>query len=262
MLKKFSAFFVGLLVLCVLSYVGIWLYSAEKLNNVLSEFYERANDGDLQLYTVPPKITGFPFTPRATFREGLKYKGIDFIFEEMDVEGFAIYGLPVTLTFPEGLQIGIQNQPNLVTFSHLELSLSAPNGVPELYEEDLAEWHTVGGAIDINHYEATLGSLEVSGDGIIALGQNLQPLISLSASATGYEELLASLEANGNLNKATRATALLALDAVANTDPESGVKTLNIPVVVQYQKLIIGPLELFEFPEIHWDRRTPLDRLQ
>ncbi len=262
MLKKFLSLLLGLAVLCVFLYSAVWFYSAGKLNTVLDEFYARNDQSDLALYGTPPTVKGFPFTPQATFTKGLNYKGIDFMFAEMRVEGYGLGGAPVTISFPEGLQVGSADQPNIVTLSFLETTISAPNGLPELYEEDLSEWQGRGSAVDVQHYKAQLGSVDMTGDGVVTLDQNLQPLVTLNTTATGYEELLASLEASGSLSKAAHAGARLALDALATEDPETGTKEINIPVMIQYQKLNIGPLMIFEFPEIYWDTRTQPALLQ
>ena len=258
MLKKLFALIAGFAALCLIAYGGVWLYGAQQLNNALDEFFARNNDGQLVLYGAAPKVKGFPFAPEATFIQGLQYKGMDFKFDTMNVKGFGFAGLPVTVSFPEGLQIGTPQQPNLLTFAYLEATVSAPNGIPELYEEDLRNWETKASAVDITDYKASLGSMEMSGKGVLAVDQNLQPIVSLDTTATGYTELLASLEANGNITKSGHAAAMLALNALAKDNPETGVKELNIPIIVQNRKLNIGPLMLGEIPEIYWDRRTPL----
>lgn len=262
MLKKFLALIAGLAALCLIAYGGIWLYGAQQLNNALDEFFARNNDGQLALYGAAPKVKGFPFAPEATFIQGLQYQGMDLKFDTMTVKGFGFAGLPVTVSFPEGLQIGTPQQSNLLTFSYLEATVSAPNGIPELYEEDLRNWETNASAVDITDYKASLGSMEMRGKGFLAIDQNLQPIASLNTTATGYTELLDSLEANGNITKSAHAAAILALNALAKDNPKTGLKELNIPVIVQHRKLNVGPLMLAEIPEIYWDRRNPLVRPQ
>ncbi len=260
MLNKFLSLIGGLVLLLALAYSGAWFYAAHKLDGALNELYERNTEDDLKLHAPAPTIKGFPFAPSATFKEGLTYKGVDFIFEEMTVSGYALAGLPVTVHIPEGVRVATALQSNVITLTEVKASVSAPYGIPELYEEDLRAWQQEGAVIDVNFYQATMGPVKMHGNGLITLDQDLQPLVTLATKATGYEELIGSLEAAGNMSKVAATGAMLALNGLAEENPETGVKTVKLTVILQYQKLRIGPLAIAQFPEIYWDRRTPPDQ--
>ena len=258
MLKKFLSLLGGLSVLCALAYCLFWFIAAGKLNTSLKEFYARNAGGDLELRGEAPIIKGFPLAPQATFTQGLTYKGVRFDFEEMHVSGYTIFGLPVTIDIPEGVRIATPINDNLLTFSELRTTISAPNGIPALYEEDLSAWQRKASGIDILNFEAVIGPVDMYGSGTMALDQELQPIISLNTTMTGYAELIDQFQAAGNMPPVMALTAKTALNNLAKEDEETGEKILTLPIFLQYQRLNIGPLRLATFPEIRWERRTPL----
>ena len=120
----------------------------------------------------------------------------------------------------------------------------------------LVSWRNQGGALEIQNILFEHGSLEIKGEGTLALNKKLQPLAAFSLEARGYLELIDRLNSSRLIgpNEARLAKAVLSMLAVSkkNEDNNKSRKMVKFPLTIQDGYLYVGPLSLGSIPEFHW----------
>ena len=96
-------------------------------------------------------------------------------------------------------------------------------------------------------------SLDVSGNGTLALDRELQPTGAMTLSVRGFETVIDTLVARGVIRPGPAATARTILGLMAKTPEEGGAPVLTAPLTVQNRKLFVGPVRLAELPAIVWE---------
>jgi len=122
---------------------------------------------------------------------------------------------------------------------------------PDLSSKNLAEWRDAGGIIDIDSFEGVLGDLKTSAKGTLALDQNLQPLLAMSANFEGIISFIDRLNKLGFIVSNTAILAKVILGGISKR-AENGRLSVGLPVSIQNRKLSVGPVTLMTLPSINW----------
>jgi hypothetical protein len=116
----------------------------------------------------------------------------------------------------------------------------------------LAAWSKDGGRIELTAFNADWeAATQLSGDGTVALDEQLQPVAAFSAVVRGYNEAVDAAVARGFMTPAQATAAKFWLAARAEKD-ERGLK-VKLPLTVQDGFLSMGPVKLAQVPRIVWD---------
>jgi hypothetical protein len=120
-----------------------------------------------------------------------------------------------------------------------------------LNEKNLKKWRDTGGIIDINLFEAIFGDLKTYASGTLALDQDLQPLLAMTAKFEGIVSLIDKLVVLGYLRTNT---AMLAKIIFGGLSGRLGNEqsSIGLPLTIQNRKLSVGPISLFTVPFINW----------
>ena len=122
---------------------------------------------------------------------------------------------------------------------------------PSLSMKHLKKWRDTGGIIDINLFEAVFGDLKTHASGTLALDQDLQPLLAMTAKFEGVVPLIDKLMELGHIRTNT---AMLAKIIFGGFSERLGNErsSIDLPLTIQNRKLSVGPISMFTVPFINW----------
>ncbi len=122
---------------------------------------------------------------------------------------------------------------------------------PILSLQHLMEWRDAGGIIDIDSFEGIVGSLKTSAKGTLALDQNLQPLLAMSAKFEGIIPFIDRLNKTGFIRSNTAILAKVIFGGISKR-LQNGRLSVGLPLSIQNRKLSVGPVTLMTLPSINW----------
>ncbi len=120
----------------------------------------------------------------------------------------------------------------------------------------LAAWSTAGGAIDLRDVSLDWPPVALSGEGSVALDQNLQPMGAFTTRIAGFTDGLDIMVREQRMSRDEAAVAKAMLGLMAK--PGAGGRAeISVPLTVQDRLLSAGPLKLFELPQVDWPQGAP-----
>ena len=120
-----------------------------------------------------------------------------------------------------------------------------------LTEKNLKKWRDTGGIIDINLFKAVFGDLKTYASGTLALDQDLQPLLAMTAKFEGLVPLIDKLLASGYIRTNTAILAKIIFGRFSER-LGNGKSGIGLPLTIQNRRLSVGPISLFTLPFINW----------
>lgn len=130
--------------------------------------------------------------------------------------------------------------------------LSGPFPAGRSIVAGLAAWRDGGGSLELSHAGVEWGPLILNASATLALDDQLQPMGSGSAKATGYAETLDRLASAGVMTKSAATVAKAMLSLLAGGDEPSSV---DVPLTLQYRTLSMRQVPLMRVPELDWPRQ-------
>lgn len=246
------------LVLLVAAYIGLWLYSERWFNREIDNLYANAQEEGIEFLGPKPRLTNFPFVPQVVYNGGIKTGNIEVLFPSMILRGYPVPFTTLHLNFPLGIMLGGDVDPAIWSLDQLEARLEIPYRLPRaMTQEDLSDWQTHGGKIDVRSYRIKKETLISEGEGLLALDVALQPVFSFESRISGYEEFIRDQQDKGLIERLPGAIAMGVLNSLAQTDEVTGQQIVTLRSSVQNRILTVGPLQALELPVIAWDTRTP-----
>ena len=122
---------------------------------------------------------------------------------------------------------------------------------PVLSLQNLKKWRDAGGIIDIDSFEGISGGLKTHAAGTLALDENLQPLLAMSANLEGIIPLIDRLKRSGFIRSKTALLAKVIFGGISKRSA-NGKRSVSLPLTIQDRKLSIGPVSLMALPFINW----------
>lgn len=156
------------------------------------------------------------------------------------------------LTVPGALPQPLTNTLREIAFNADVVGPVGDGALPKL----LAAWSTAGGAIDLKDVTLDWPPVALSGEGSLALDQNLQPMGAFTARVAGFTDGLDIMVREQRMSRDEAAVAKAMLGLMAKPGP-GGRAEISVPLTVQDRQLSAGPLKLFEVPQIDWPRSPP-----
>lgn len=115
----------------------------------------------------------------------------------------------------------------------------------------LSQWSTPGGDIELSRFDYVQGPLSLTGNGTLALDQNLQPQGAGTITATGLGDLIDLLAARGAIHHKDAGIAKAVIQGLekpgANGRPE-----VTVGLTIQDRVVSFGFARLFKLPPINW----------
>ena len=120
-----------------------------------------------------------------------------------------------------------------------------------LNKKNLKKWRDAGGIIDINLFEAVFGELKTHATGTLALDQDLQPLLAMTANFEGIVPLIDKLTVLGHIRTNTAMIAKIIFGGLAERLGNER-SSIGLPLTIQNRNLSVGPISVFTLPFINW----------
>jgi hypothetical protein len=258
-MKKSLIASIVVIALLLVSYIGLWLYSAQWFNREIGRAYAESQDKGFRFLGEKPTLTGFPFIPEVYYAGGFQVGNVMITFPEGHLRGYPIPGLIMRLSFPRGIQMeGNMIDPAIWSASSLDVGLSIPYRIPaDANRDTLAAWQESGGKIEITDYKMLKQSLDCSGYGLFKLDENLQPVVNFTSTMKGYPAFIEELNRDGIIDPFGAAIATGLLNGLASADEDTGENEVILSVTVQNRMLSVGPLQVGHLPEIVWGTHSP-----
>jgi hypothetical protein len=115
----------------------------------------------------------------------------------------------------------------------------------------IAAWRDSGGTVELNNLRIVAGQMAANGSGTLALDQELQPMGGFSGSVEGYDQIMAALVANGQMQASDAGLARLGLAMLAKAGPD-GRPEIKTSFTIQNGEMFLGPAKLGRLPRIVW----------
>jgi hypothetical protein len=113
-------------------------------------------------------------------------------------------------------------------------------------------WRDGGGSVDVRQADIVWGPLNLTSTATLALDDQLQPMGSASAKASGYLETLDRMAKAGLLTKSAATVAKAMLSLLAGTGSGDAPPEVEVPLTLQYRTLSMRQVPLVRFPELDW----------
>lgn len=156
------------------------------------------------------------------------------------------------LTVPGALPPPLSNTLREIAFNAAVVGPVGDGPLPKL----LAAWSAAGGAIDVKDVTLDWSPMTISGEGSLALDQELQPMGAFTSRVAGFTDVLDIMVREHRMADGEAAVAKAMLGLMAKPGP-GGRAEINVPLTVQERTLSAGPLKLFQLPRIDWPRAPP-----
>lgn len=119
-------------------------------------------------------------------------------------------------------------------------------------QDRLREWTGDGGTLEVLTLDLVHGALGVTGEGTMALDQDLQPIGAFTARISGFNDAVDALIEARVVRAQDGALARVILGALAKVPPGGGPKVVEVPLSLQNRQLSVGPVPLMRVPKILW----------
>lgn len=113
-------------------------------------------------------------------------------------------------------------------------------------------WRDGGGSVDVRQADIVWGPLNLASTATLALDDQLQPMGSGSAKASGYLETLDRMAKAGLLTRSAATVAKAMLSLLAGTGSGDTPQEVEVPLTLQYRTLSMRQVPLVRFPELDW----------
>jgi len=141
---------------------------------------------------------------------------------------------------------------------NVDASMRVMGPVPDpRLKESVEAWNASGGTVEFDKFFLSWGALLLQSKGTLGLDDELQPEGAFSAAIGNSGEVIKVLLASGAIPQ--RQTAMLdsALDLFTKKTVVEGHDGIEAPLAVQLGGFFLGPVRIFEFPEIEWPHADP-----
>ena len=135
----------------------------------------------------------------------------------------------------------------------LEISLNGPIAPAGPWPAPALAWRDAGGVLEIKSLGISMGPLNLSGDGAVAIDGAGQPEGAFTARVTGYAETVEALRKAGVVEDGAAQAVQVVLGLLSKGRP-GGPRSLDIPITVQDRRLSLGRVELFRLKPVDWFR--------
>lgn len=250
-------------------YGGAWFWMKDRvMTQIENAFADAASQGVL-ISGAKPEIYGFPGPYKVMFSGSAVYRGTELVIPQLVVRSFFLPGGTVRLELPHGAQLSGAAKdvsgydPELNSVDSLFATGLIPESFPERWDEKhLSAWKENGGAITIEKFSLRKQGLHAQGSGTFNLDDDLQPAGQAQVKLTGALDFLSWLKSKKIVDDKYAIITGTVLSGLAQDNPETGEKEIDIALSLQNRMLFLGPLRVGYLPEFRWDTHNPPAPLQ
>ncbi len=163
--------------------------------------------------------------------------------------GLNFEGLVENMTLPPGL-----DSPFGADIAKIETAFRVMGPVPDPREKkSVAAWNGGNGVVEFDKFLLNWGPLVLSARGTLGLDDDLQPEGAFSGQIGNHEAVLKTLLAHDYIPQHEAGMLDSALNLFAKKSSVGGTRGIEVPITVQLGGFFLGPVRVFEFPEIEWE---------
>jgi hypothetical protein len=167
--------------------------------------------------------------------------------------GLTITGSAEKVSLPPGM-----DAPFGPMAAKIDTSVRVMGDVPDpRLRTSVAAWNAAGGVAEFDSFFLQWGPLVFATKGTLGLDDDEQPEGVFSGQIGNHEEVLRTLMANNYIPKRDAPMLNSALNLFSKHSKIGGKEGIDVPITVQLGGLFLGPVRVFEFPEITWDVDAP-----
>ena len=253
-MKKITIGFLLMIFFPALAYSGVWFFMQQKMERSINQFYLASGPAmGFKFYGPRPQISGFPGQPVIIYKKGYSVNGLNFSFKEIHAKGFPLPHFPFTLEIADKGVIWKKDLKERIFFNDFSLIFTLPKSFPESsLQYHIEQWQKNIGNLNIKKIDLKTQKTHILATGILGLDQSLQPTCRFDTQVEGYEEAVNFFVSTGALKPLPGALVLSALNAMAQTNPETGEKFAQFDTVIKDQNLSAGPIKIGKIPFIQW----------
>jgi len=206
---------------------------------------------DLELLSAKALWGAEPFFSAGKFKIALDRPATT--LKDYKEPGLTAEGAADDLTLPSGL-----DSPFGPHVAKIEATLRIMGPPPDpRKKESVAAWNGAGGVVEFDKFFLAWGPLILETRGTLGLDDDLQAEGAFSGQIGNHNEVLKTLMAHNYIPKREAGMLNSALNLFAKKAAVGGTAGIEVPITVQLQGMFLGPVHVFEFPEIKWDTAQP-----
>lgn len=232
-----------------LGYATFWRVMASEIQKAVIELYANAGEDGVEISGPVTPVENFPFRPSLSFSGFIRTTDGTVVIPMLVIRGFPLPGLPVTLSFPQGLY---QEDLEVSKLDELHATFTVPSLLPEMTYESVRAWSATGGKIEIRQFRGRKESLKFEGEGVLTVDSSLQPAGKIDLRATGYASFLQWLNENGFIGEKEARIATAVLTGLSTATTESGESAVEANLTLKNRTLSLGPLMIATLPTVVW----------
>jgi hypothetical protein len=244
----------SLIVLIALAYCGAWYFMAREISTYVDQYY--TVDGPAEgiiFYGDKPVLSGFPFAPTLTYKDGFEKNNVLVYFDELTLSGFPIPYTPMTIKARDNIKMVNQNIKVDIEADKIDLTFLTPPSFPQnTIRENIARWQEQVGKIDITEANFIAGDVNIQGKGFIGLDKNLQLNSGFKTKTYGYEEAIQFFIEAGTVKPLVGSLTIAGLNSLAQVEEGTGKNFVELDIAVANQQMFFGPIKIDDLPPITW----------
>jgi hypothetical protein len=120
-------------------------------------------------------------------------------------------------------------------------------------KEALTRWRDAGGVLELTRVDMRWGPLDLSGDGTLALDDQMRPLAASTVTLRGLDQTLDRLVDEKLVPPREGGLAKAMVGALARPPEGGGPPEVKVPLTLQDGFLFLGPVRLMKLPPIKWE---------
>lgn len=240
-------------------YTALWHWGAQKIHEQIGLIYLSAANHDITIESDfgGPSVGGFPGKHHIHFsgRIGDGRRRID--IARLDIQGFFLPGQRVKISLPQGFSLHDawhMQDGALWSADRLDIEAVIPSPLPRtITQADMRVWHDAGGTLDITRIALRKDELTGEGHGNLHLDQDLQPAGTMNMRISGFIPFVARLRDQDYISQRDAMVAGTILSGLSQPDPETNVRYVDLPLILQNRTIFAGPLRLGMLDLVVWD---------
>ena len=252
-MKKSIIAAVIIVLLAVGGYAIAWHGWARGVETAINHFRADMAAQDTVIDGTFTKPTGFPGPIKVSFSGTMSSDGRAITIPMLTAAGFFLPGTALRVDLPQGIKIHLPDRDDFSSsLDAALLDVTVPRPLPADFRAPaLNTWRENGGIIPINRVEIKKSTLNLVGNGTLALDERLQPLLQMPVNMTGYTEFLLELQQR-NLVKMQQAMIAGAALTALSKPGENNIPTVTANLSIQKSTLYVGPIRVIDIPPLFW----------
>jgi hypothetical protein len=256
--RNFLAYFVSFIFGCFATYSAAWFVSTHFIHQIIMQNVQNsANNGYEFTGTVTP-FYNFPFKPNAEISGVIKHEDMQYDFPSVIIKSWFIPSTELSLTLPKGLKVSHASAAGVsliddwgVDFASLQINVPSPL-LHSFSKRDVTIWRDLGGKFQIKHLMLQKDALKVTSHGDLSFNNNLQIAGLMQTRITNYNILVDFLKSEKIITGRQATVVNMALKAISSEDDNKDAY-VQAPIQIIDSVLYVGPIRVFEVPQINWD---------